>query len=129
MPIHGIAHYNFRLARALLEEVKVFYEQVVGLQVGVRPAFQSFGYWLYANGSDVLHLSEELPEDRRRKGSDLTFDHVALAATDWPSFKERLLHFQVPFTEEFVPTTNRRQVFFRDPAGNGVELLFPPNAA
>ncbi len=129
MPIHGIAHYNFRLERQLMENVREFYETVVGLQVGPRPPFRSFGYWLYADGRDVLHLSEELPEDKRRPGSDLTFDHVALESSNWEFHVQELCAAGVDFTEEIVPTTGRRQMFFRDPAGNGVELIFPASEA
>jgi catechol 2,3-dioxygenase-like lactoylglutathione lyase family enzyme len=129
MPVHGIAHYNFRLERNLMEEVRAFYERVVGLKVGPRPPFESFGYWLYANGQDVLHLTEELPEDKRRTGTDLTFDHVAFESSDWKLHIQDLQSAGVRFVEEFVPLTGRRQVFFRDPAGNGVELIFPASEA
>jgi glyoxylase I family protein len=112
-----------------MEEVRVFYENFVGLTVGPRPPFQSFGYWLYADGHDVLHLSEELPEDKRRRGSDLTFDHVALESSNWRFHVQDLHAAGVHFTEEFVPSTERRQIFFRDPAGNGVELIFPASEA
>ncbi len=112
-----------------MEEVRAFYEKIVGLKVGPRPPFRSFGYWLYADGKDVLHLSEELPEDRRRRGSDLTFDHVALESSGWKTHVQELLAAKVKFTEETVPSTGRRQIFFRDPAGNGVELIFPASEA
>ena len=126
MPVHGIAHYNFRLERGLLEEVRDFYIATVGLEVGVRPPFKSFGYWLYAGNQDLLHLSEELEENKRRKGSDLTFDHVAFECTGLTAYRNRLGSLGIPFTEEAVPQTGRSQMFFRDPAGNGVELIFPP---
>jgi catechol 2,3-dioxygenase-like lactoylglutathione lyase family enzyme len=129
MPIHGIAHYNFRLERNLMEQMRAFYEEVVGLKVGPRPPFKSFGYWLYAGERDVLHLSEEIPEDKRRAGSDLTFDHVALESSNKNIHLQYLLGAGVPFTEEIVPTTGRRQIFFRDPAGNGVELVFSASEA
>ena len=129
MPVHGIAHYNFRIEKQLMEEVRAFYETVVGLKIGPRPPFKSFGYWLYADESDVLHLSEEIPEDKRRTGSDLTFDHVALESSNWKLHVQHLLGIGVQFTEEFVPATGRRQIFFRDPAGNGVELIFPAGEA
>ena len=129
MPVHGIAHYNFRLERQLLEVVREFYEAVIGLQVGPRPPFKSFGYWLYADGRDVLHLSEELPGDKRRAGSDLTFDHVALEASNWPLTIQELRAAGIDFAEDLVPSTGRRQIFFRDPAGNGVELIFPASEA
>jgi extradiol dioxygenase family protein len=129
MPIHGISHYNFRLERRLMEDVRKFYETIVGLEIGPRPPFNSFGYWLYAGGRDVLHLSEELPEDKRRTGSDLTFDHVALETSDWRVHAQKLRSAGVHFTEEVVPSTGRRQMFFRDPAGNGVELIFQASEA
>lgn len=124
MPIHGIAHYNIRLNRQLMEEVRAFYEAVVGLQNGPRP-LTSFGYWLYAGNRDVLHLSEERPGESRRVGSDLTFDHVALEASDWRAHVQTLKDAGVAFTEGVVPQSGRQQLFFRDPAGNGVELIFP----
>ena len=129
MPVHGIAHYNFRLERTLMEEVRQFYEQVVGLRTGPRPSFSTFGYWLYAGSTDVLHLTEQVEGDERRKGSDLTFDHVALEASGWKEQQESLQRYKVPYAEDHVPQTGRRQVFFRDPAGNGVELIFPPGEA
>ncbi len=124
MPIHAIAHYNFRLNRQLMEEVRAFYESVVGLQAGPRP-LASFGYWLYAGDKDVLHLSEQRPDEHRRVGSDLTFDHVALEASDWPAHVRTLKAAGIAYTEAAVPQSGRRQLFFRDPAGNGVELIFP----
>jgi len=107
-----------------MEQVRAFYETVVGLKVGPRPPFRSFGYWLYAEAIDVLHLSEEHPEDQRCTGSNLTFDHVALESSDWTFHIQALRAARVQFTEDVVPTTGRRQIFFRDPAGNGVELIF-----
>ena len=107
-----------------MEEVRQFYISAVGFQVGPRPAFRSLGYWLYAGGRDLLHLTEERVDDKRRKGSDLTFDHVAFECTDLAAFKQRLEALAVRFAEEAVPQTGRRQLFFRDPAGNGVELTF-----
>ncbi len=123
MPIAGIAHYNFRLNRQRMEEVKAFYENIVGLQVGPRP-LSSFGYWLYAGTRDVLHLSEESADDPRRAGSDLTFDHVALEASDRAAYLHQLRAAGIPFRESAVPGSGRPQLFFRDPVGNGVELIF-----
>ena len=124
MAIGGIAHYNFRARRDLLDALRDFYVAVVGLQLGPRPDFASFGYWLYAGDQDVLHLSEELDKDQRRIGRDLTFDHVAFECTDWSAHQSRLKSNAVEFSIDRVPGSGRLQVFFRDPAGNGVELIF-----
>lgn len=124
MTILGIAHYNFRLERALMDRVRDFYVQVVGMTVGPRPEAAIHGYWLYAGDRDVLHLAEEDPLDKRRPGAEMTFDHVALDCSDWPAQRRRLAAHSVPFEEERDPGIGRLQVFFRDPAGNGVELIF-----
>lgn len=124
MAVTHIAHYNFRLSRELLAVVKDFYVDVVGLTNGERPPFQNMGYWLYAGEKDVLHLTEEAADDPREIDSHLTFDHVALACTDWPTHQARLKAHGVVFTIEHVPQRGHLQVFFRDPAGNGVELIF-----
>lgn len=124
MPAHRIAHYNFRLNRELMEEVAAFYVKVVGLEIGPRPPFKSYGVWLYADGEDLLHLSEEEEDDRRIIGSNLTFDHVAIECSDWPEYERRLLSNEIKHQIDHVPDTSIRQVFFRDPAGNGVELIF-----
>lgn len=127
MPNHGLAHYNIRAERQLMEVLRDFYVAVVGLRPGPRP-LRSFGYWLYAGERDVLHLSEDIDGGMRRIGSDLTFDHVAFECENWPEFKNRLERHAVAFTERCAPG-GTRQVFFRDPAGNGIELAFPAGDA
>jgi glyoxylase I family protein len=128
MPIHGLAHYNIRAERGLMEILRDFYVSVVGLHAGPRP-LRSFGFWLYAGERDVLHLSEDIDENKRRIGSDLTFDHVAFECENWPEFRSRLERHAIAFTERSAPGNGRRQVFFRDPAGNGIELAFPAGDA
>lgn len=129
MPVHRIDHYNFRLSRELMAKVARFYVEVVGLTVGARPAFSSYGIWLYAQDKDVLHLSEEMSNDKRRVGRDMTFDHVALDCSNWPEHESRLLRAGIEFQIDHVPGTEMRQVFFQDPAGNGVELIFKSSEA
>jgi catechol 2,3-dioxygenase-like lactoylglutathione lyase family enzyme len=124
MPIHRLAHYNIRAERELVEVLRDFYVTVVGLRAGPRP-LRSFGYWLYAGELDILHLSEATAADKRRIGSDLTFDHVAFECENWPEFRGRLERHSIAFSERSVAGSGRRQVFFRDPAGNGIELVFP----
>ena len=126
MPINGLAHYNIRAERELVDVLCDFYVSVVGLQVGPRP-LSSFGCWLSAGERDVVHVSEAVAGEIRRSGSDLTFDHVAFACENWPEFHNRLEQHAIRFTERGGQGNVRRQVFFRDPAGNGIELSFPPD--
>jgi catechol-2,3-dioxygenase len=123
MPVDGFSHYNLRAPRALLEELRAFYCDIIGLTVGSRPPFASFGYWLYAGGEPLLHLTEARP------GSELsaapsTFDHAAFRCRDREGFERLLSARGVRFRVARVPLTGQVQLFLTDPAGNGIELNF-----
>lgn len=124
MPALGLNHYNLRAPRILLDALRDFYRDVVGLEPGPRPPFRSFGYWLYARTEAVLHLSESRPDELRRAASDTTFDHVAFACTDWSACVAHLDGLSIQYSVNEVPVRNQYQIFFRDPAGNGIELNF-----
>lgn len=124
MPVTGFNHYNLRAPHELLDQLKNFYCDVVGLQEGARPAFRGFGYWLYAGDHDVLHLSETAPGEVRETHVATTFDHVAFSCTNSVEMEEILVQRRIEYGERFVAQTGTKQIFFRDPAGNGVELNF-----
>jgi catechol 2,3-dioxygenase-like lactoylglutathione lyase family enzyme len=117
MPIGGFDHYNLRAPRAVLEELRVFYRDVVGFRVGDRPPFRSFGYWLYAGDKAVLHLSEASEGELRSGTAVNTFAHAAFNCTGRAEFERRL-------KTHGVPLLDIAQLFFHDPGGNGVELQF-----
>lgn len=124
MPVSGFDHYNLRADRDVLERLCAFYRDVVGLDVGERPPFRRFGYWLYAYGRPVLHLS--LADDGERRSSDAvtTFAHAAFNCTDRRAFERQLESHGIEYRVDQVPLTGQVQLFFHDPAGNGVELQF-----
>jgi catechol 2,3-dioxygenase-like lactoylglutathione lyase family enzyme len=124
MSILGFAHYNLRANRAVLDTLRDFYVKVVGLREGVRPPFDNYGYWLYIGERDVLHLTEAGPNEERLANVANTFDHVAFSCSDMPEFEARLHSFNVRYRCDHVPLTGQQQIFFIDPAGNGVELNF-----
>lgn len=124
MAVSGFNHYNLRAPRELLDQLRTFYCEVVGLQVGARPAFRSFGYWLYAGEKDVLHLSEASSDEVRQTGVLTTFDHVAFTCTDADETEKKLAQQGIDYNVRLVAATGIRQIFFRDPAGNGVEFNF-----
>ncbi len=124
MPVTALDHYNLRASRQTLDVLRDFYVTVVGLQPGYRPPFKSFGYWLYAGSQAVLHLSEARPGEDRTTGAINTFDHVAFSCTTVREFEIRLRALDINYTLAEVPLTGARQIFFSDPAGNGVELNF-----
>ena len=124
MPVRGFDHYNLRAARPLLEVLREFYCDVVGLTVGDRPPFRRFGYWLYAGDRPVLHLSEANADETRSTAATTTFAHAAFDCTDRAAFEKRLDARGIRYRVAQVPITNQVQLFFQDPAGNGVELGF-----
>ena len=120
----GFNHYNLRAPRELMDKLNTFYCEVVGLTQGQRPPFDSFGYWLYAGDQCVLHLSQAHTDEIRLTHVVTTFDHVAFNCTGRTEMEERLKRHNIGFRTGRVPTLGLTQLFFDDPAGNGIELSF-----
>jgi catechol-2,3-dioxygenase len=129
MKVSHFDHYNLRASRDLLDSLRDFYRDVVGLTVGERPAFRSFGYWLYAGGRPVLHLSEMREGEGRSARAVNTFSHAAFHCTGREGFEQHLAALGIAYDKSHVPQTNQAQLFFEDPAGNGVELIFDAEPA
>jgi catechol 2,3-dioxygenase-like lactoylglutathione lyase family enzyme len=129
VPVHAFDHYNLRARRALLDDLCAFYRDVVGLTVGERPPFRRFGYWLYAGPKAVLHLGETGYNERSDAGVEGTFNHASFTCTNRLEFERRLTDLDIAYRTARVPLTGQVQLFFRDPAGNGVELCFPSDEA
>ncbi|MCM8612339.1 VOC family protein [Accumulibacter sp.] len=120
----GLNHYNLRAPRPLMEQLRRFYCEVVGLLPGERPPFASFGYWLYAGDQPVLHLSETRAGDPPVPAGASTFDHAAFTCRGRAEFERKLEQAGIAFTKARVPGSAQVQLFIQDPAGNGVELNF-----
>lgn len=127
--ITGLNHINLRAPAALLAVLRDFYRDALGLEVGHRPPFNTSGFWLYAGGQPVLHLSEQAPGEVQRRPVDAaaptTYDHTAFSGTDAEATAEHLRALGVPFRESRSALTGQHQFFLQDPAGNGVEINFP----
>jgi catechol-2,3-dioxygenase len=122
--INGIDHYNLRSDEKMIESLKDFYINIVGLKLGHRPPFKSKGYWLYAKEKDVLHLSSSKDNVKNLTNVNSTLDHVSFSASNKVFFIEILERKNIPFKERYIPEINIEQLFFKDPAGNGIELIF-----
>jgi len=122
--IKGIDHYNLRSDENMIEALKDFYINIVGLKLGQRPPFKSKGYWLYANNKDVLHLSSSKDNIKNLINVNSTLDHVSFSASNKNTFMETLKKNNILFKERYIPEINIEQLFFKDPAGNGIELIF-----
>jgi len=124
--VTGLNHINFRAPEAMIERLRAFYRDVIGLSDGARPPFRSRGYWLYAGGRDVMHLTitaDDGPAPARPAATGW-LDHIALTCVDDASMRARLDAAGVPYELDEVPALRQLQIFLTDPAGVGVELNF-----
>tara|TARA_B100001758_G_scaffold244651_1_gene256324 strand:+ start:1010 stop:1390 length:381 start_codon:yes stop_codon:yes gene_type:complete len=122
--ISAINHYNLRSESKMMEILKNFYIEVVGLKMGTRPPFKSNGFWLNAGKKDVLHLSETKKNDINPVNIKSTFDHMAFTAEGKEKYIKILKERKIKFYLRKVPEIGTEQIFFKDPAGNGIELIF-----
>jgi catechol 2,3-dioxygenase-like lactoylglutathione lyase family enzyme len=102
-----IDHINIKTPQSLMDEVRDFYCAVLGLEEGFRPSFPTEGHWLYSKDRPLVHLS--LGPEQTVDGRCGYLDHVAFQACH-------------------VPVLELTQLFFDDPAGNGLEVNFPGEA-
>lgn len=121
LKVERIDHLNISGPESLIEEVRDFYEKILGLKVGERPSFRRAGYWLYASEKAIIHLtvSENIVSD-----SNTYLDHFAFRVTGLSSAKKLLDSQGIRYKQSIVPELNQVQLFLSDPAGNGVELNF-----
>jgi catechol 2,3-dioxygenase-like lactoylglutathione lyase family enzyme len=124
--IAGLNHVNFRAPADMIERLRAFYCDVIGLGVGPRPAFRSGGYWLYGGDRALLHLTvipDAAANDTPRAATGW-FDHVAFTGTDRNATMTRLDAAGMDYDIDEVPLAGQVQIFLTDPAGIGVELNF-----
>ncbi|MBI1774346.1 MAG: VOC family protein [Proteobacteria bacterium] len=117
--IGGLDHVNIRTRD--LERSQRFYQDVLGMRLGPRPAFTFPGAWLYVGDQPVVHL---VGDPKAPQGSKAAFDHVAFAASGMATFKRRLEKAAIGFESRIVPGARRYQIFLTDPDGVKVELQF-----
>lgn len=99
-----------------------FYRKVLGLEVADRPELGFPGAWLWLGADVTLHLLElpnPDPIDGRPEhgGRDR---HIALRVSSLEPVLSALTELAIPFTRS---RSGRAAVFFRDPDGNGIEVL------
>jgi catechol 2,3-dioxygenase-like lactoylglutathione lyase family enzyme len=122
----GLNHFNITAPIELLEKVRDFYVEVLGLVVGDRPDFMRKGFWLYAGDDPIVHLTVCEGGDARANGESGPnfFDHIAFSCKGLSGVIERLNHLNIPYEVAEIPSLGQLQIFLRDPASVGVELNF-----
>ena len=122
----GLHHLNITAPSKLLEKVRDFYVELLGLEVGERPNFVRDGFWLYACGAPIVHLTACDEWDERAEGEATRsfFDHIAFNCKGLPETIARIKRMNITYELIEIASLNQMQVFVRDPAGIGVELNF-----
>ncbi len=119
MEIRGLDHVNIRTAD--LETMVEWYEKVLDLRAGLRPAFSFGGAWLYAGHRAIVHL---VAVDRRPRGIEPRIEHFALEGRGLRAFLDRLEALGVPYELGFPPGSGLTQVNIHDPDGNHIHVDF-----
>jgi len=114
-----------------IDATRDFYRDVIGLEVGERPALEFPGYWLYAGSSACLHIAERRAYREHAANLGLVVDagaggrgavdHIAFSASDPDELSARLDRSGVPAVHNRIPS-GPRQVFVEDPNGVRVEI-------
>lgn len=117
-----IDHINISAPLSLLIQVRDFYCQVLGFSSGFRPESDVKGFWLYSEGSAFLHLTESNQHFFNERQGHL--DHVAFQSSNLERVVAALKNKNIQYEIHVFSEVNMTQLFFRDPAGIGVEVNF-----
>lgn len=106
-----------------------FYCEVLGFRETPRPSFSFRGAWLFRRDVGVMihliHDEEFLP--KLDGPIDTRTNHLAIRVDDYDRAVKLLREHNVEIVERVLPDYSYRQVFFRDPDGNVLELgEWPP---
>ena len=119
MELQKLEHININVSD--LSASVDFYKDVLGMKLGERPQFKSKGAWLYLGDTAVIHLTHGRCEAQVGSG---TLDHLAFRASDLSGFTETLKNKNIDFEERRVPEQQQHQIFFDDPDGITIEVVF-----
>jgi len=105
-----------------------FYCEVLGFRLVPRPAFSFDGRWLYrAEAGVMIHLIHDdnhqpIAESINQGPINTRGHHFAMQSSDVTRDLELLAEHGVETVERVLPDRGYRQVFFRDPDGNVLEI-------
>jgi len=110
-----IDHIHIAVAPERLEDAKIFYTEVIGLELINRPShlFKTPGYW-FNIGDAQLHVGVEPPLPVSTRHTAFEVEDVEAALTHLENKVKILEEPEIP---------GRRRFAFLDPFGNRIELL------
>ncbi len=116
---------HFLIRARELDQMRDFFSDVIGLEVGPRPDFQFPGYWMYSEDMPVVHLAQNNVGSSSGDGEDAgPVDHIAFTSDDYRELMTRLEAAGANFEERKVPGGQAHQVFVHGPEGVKVEIQF-----
>lgn len=122
MNVKQLEHVNIQVPGDLMDEVKTFYIQFLGMTEGFRPAFEIAGAWLYRHDVPVVHLTIN---DAVRIGSHSgPIHHVAFGCEGLDAFRALFEANGLPYDIAPIPSLAMTQLFLQDPVGTCIELSF-----
>lgn len=124
MQISRLDHVNLRTRK--LDEMRNWYQDVLGMPAGHRPDFPFAGAWIYAGDVAFVHLIEIEEDDAIGSETSLKLEHFAFRATGAAEFEQRLQARGEEFKK--IEIGNSGVVAFNiwDPDGNHIHVDFEP---
>ena len=105
------------IVTADLATARRFFVEIAGLPEGARPPFAVDGYWLYADGSPVVHLVQASAPDPSVRAAP-RIDHIAFrleSAREWQALLARLhasgVGYQIAQVPPMGPQRAATQIF------------------
>jgi catechol 2,3-dioxygenase-like lactoylglutathione lyase family enzyme len=125
MPLHRLEHVL--VLTDDLEATRAFYCDVLGFEIGERPALEFPGFWLYLGGVPCVHVAERASYEAHAarlglRAMQAPIDHVAFTADGYEVLVARLGDAGVRTVSNDVPAAGIRQLFLDDPNGVRIEL-------
>ena len=119
MQVQKLDHVNIHTAN--VAAMTEWYDRVLGMRAGARPAFPFPGAWLYCGDMPAIHL---VGVDRQPETTGLRIEHFAFSASGLKDFIERLRRHNVGYDARRIPSSGEVQINVWDPDGNHIHIDF-----
>ena len=121
LPIGQFNHVT--LPSVDLPKAERFYVDLLGFRVLPRPSFSFDGRWLYREEvGPLIHLNHNPKHEVPEGPLNTRGAHFAMQCSNLQEVVDQLSAAGIEYAVRTLPDFGHRQVFFRDPDGNLIEL-------